>query len=640
MVRPAVNLEINARDRTRQAFDTASRRIDDLTGGATKLNRLFAGGLGVAVVGTAISGLSRAVQQAVADLDAIGKAARNAGTDAETLQGIQQFADRAGVGLRAANIAMQRFTRRVGDAVDGTGTLNKVFKELGIDVRDANGNVRSTIEILGDYQRALQNAGSEAEQSKLAFAAFDSEGVGFGLGLARASESIDTFIERAHEMGVIVDNETIKAAEDLTDNMTALGEVIRADVTNALGPFIGALGTLTDNLLVLRGIANETVATRVAFDGLEAAIGRIGNTGADFGGIIDSNTAALVALELELNNARNAVDELSGAEQIAALEELNQHFLRAQQALADAGEADSDLYQRVRAAAQAVRDTLKEVRTEQEQIADDAEATAKYEAAIAASTAEHAEWAKEVTAEFNKQTAAGERAAKLEEARKKSSLAAIEAETLRLRQAAELVGLSGEDLLLTRQRHEVERLMLRIQEAQKKERQDEVDALEKLLEQLRLKHELERDTAAVKTETKQTSADQNDLLKEQRDIYGEIEGLLRGIGNEAADVVAVLIDLIRVWRQVGKQGDQAQGGGALGATLSAVGGAFGGGGIQLPAAPQQPAGGAVGDQRTFVSELAVTFHGVDYGRDFRERAIEAADVIYAGQQDFIARNGG
>ena len=631
MVTPAVDIKITAADRTRQAFESASRRIANLTGGATRLDAVFAGigtvavGGGIAAAGAGLRALSRAVTQAVADLDALGKAAVRAGTDAEDLQGIRQFAERAGVATRAADVAMQRFTRRVGEAANGTGVLSKEFEALAIEVRDANGNIRPTIDVLGDYQRALQRAGSEAERSRLAFAAFDSEGVGFGLGLATSAESIAEFTARAREMGLIVSTETVAAAEALTDNMATLGDAIRASLTNALDPFIAGLADLTDKALTLRGLANAAVETRVAFGGLREAIALVGATGEDLVGKgLGASAAALVRLELELNNARNAVDELAGAEQVAKLEELNQLFLRAQQALADAGQGDSALYERIAAAAQAVRDRLKEARAEERARADEAERMAKAEK----DAAEYAEFAAERQAAsakaYKASQAAAERLAEIEAERVARSVATLEGELLRVRQANELIGLADEQRIIQQYLNAAKRLGLRLARATTDEERALVVELLKEAEITYQKNLAQHRANAAAKEGGELAADTGEALEGQLDAMRGMGDVLAGLNEDARKWVGYMQAAAQLWQAF--TGNAGQGGGLLG-DLRTV---FGGGAAQPAMRPPAAAGEAAAAPVELNAQVIV--QAADLGANFRENALRYGDAVMAGLQ--------
>ena len=116
------------------------------------------------------------VKQVIEYGDQIGKTADKVGLSTDALQELNFAAEQSGVSARTANMAWQRFARRAGEAAQGTGELVKVFEELGISTRDAEGSLKSTEELLYEYADAVANAETQQDKLRLAFKAFDSEG--------------------------------------------------------------------------------------------------------------------------------------------------------------------------------------------------------------------------------------------------------------------------------------------------------------------------------------------------------------------------------------------------------------------------------------------------------------------------------
>lgn len=255
--RAGVDYEIRGRDRTKQAFASAQRNLDRLVGSGGRLAGLFSRGgaiaAGVASLGVTAGLVFRQLRGVVEQLDLVGKAAARAGIEAEELQVIQQFAARGGVELRAVNIGMQRFNRRVGDARRGNAALVKTFNELGVELDDVNGNQRSTIDILADVQRAFKAVSDDATAASLSASLFDSEGLGIGITLRNSADAIDEFADRAQRFGTVASNDVVRNAEQANDQFELLADVIK-----------GRLNTAFDGLIVRLGNASEGFAEMLA----------------------------------------------------------------------------------------------------------------------------------------------------------------------------------------------------------------------------------------------------------------------------------------------------------------------------------------------------------------------------------------
>jgi len=127
---------------------------------------------------------------------------------------IQTFgfaARETGVGTNAAEMALQRFSRRLGEAQQGTGELVKMLSRYNIELKNTDGTYRSTEEVLYDYADAIGNARNANEQLLLANKAFDSEGVGMVTVMRDGVKGLKQWEDRARSFGQIMDSETIQS---------------------------------------------------------------------------------------------------------------------------------------------------------------------------------------------------------------------------------------------------------------------------------------------------------------------------------------------------------------------------------------------------------------------------------------------
>jgi hypothetical protein len=73
--------------------------------------------------------------------------------------------------------ALQRFTRRTAEAAQGTGEAKDALAQMGIALRDQDGHLRRSEDLLADVADAFARIEDPAERVRLAFKLFDSEGV-------------------------------------------------------------------------------------------------------------------------------------------------------------------------------------------------------------------------------------------------------------------------------------------------------------------------------------------------------------------------------------------------------------------------------------------------------------------------------
>ena len=71
---------------------------------------------------------------------------------------------------------MQRYVRRLAEAQAGTGELKGILEEYNIEVRNTDGTNKDAMVVLGELADIMKGNTSQADNLRIAFKAFDSEG--------------------------------------------------------------------------------------------------------------------------------------------------------------------------------------------------------------------------------------------------------------------------------------------------------------------------------------------------------------------------------------------------------------------------------------------------------------------------------
>lgn len=224
------NVRITATNSTNRAFDKIDRNVRKVTGNLLSAKGAFAGFIGVA----GVAKLGDVTKDTIEFADAIAKTADKLGISTDALQEYRFAAERSGVESNALDVGIQRFTRRLGEAASGTGVLNGILEEYNIQVRDAEGNTRSTEDVLKDYADAIKNADDEQQQLLLAFKAFDTEGAALVNMLRNGSQGLGELQQSARDAGVVMDEQLIRKAEIMNDRWDTLTDTIGTKFKSAL----------------------------------------------------------------------------------------------------------------------------------------------------------------------------------------------------------------------------------------------------------------------------------------------------------------------------------------------------------------------------------------------------------------------
>lgn len=289
-----------------QGLDRAQRRMGRFSKGINAARVAMAGFSGV----LATVGFGSLVRESVQYADSIAKTADKVGVSTSALQELRFAAEQSGVATNTLDMALQRFSRRVGEAAQGSGELKDTLKSYGIEVRDANGQTRTTEAVLNDLADVIQRAGSDQERLRIAFKAFDSEGAAFVNALRNGSDGLDEFRDRAKELGLVMEEDVIRNAEIVNDRFNELSQTIGVRLKSATLEATDFLGQLADrfkDIDELSTFQQLDIRMQQLFRRRDALLGQI--TPAKKAGVADSAIRPLLD-QLEVVDAEiNQVNE-------------------------------------------------------------------------------------------------------------------------------------------------------------------------------------------------------------------------------------------------------------------------------------------------------------------------------------------
>ncbi|PUZ91270.1 hypothetical protein DC364_22680, partial [Vibrio vulnificus] len=130
-----------------------------------------------AAAATAAAGaLALVYNQQAAIIDQTAKFADRIGISTEALTQFRHASELTGVGAKNLDMSLQRMTRRIAEAAQGSGEAAPALKQLGLDAKQLGEMTPDQqLYVLAD---AFTQVESQSERVRLAFKLFDSEGVG------------------------------------------------------------------------------------------------------------------------------------------------------------------------------------------------------------------------------------------------------------------------------------------------------------------------------------------------------------------------------------------------------------------------------------------------------------------------------
>ena len=131
---------------------------------------------------------------------------------------------------------------------------------MGIALRDQDGHLRRSEDLLADVADAFARIEDPAERVRLAFKLFDSEGVALVNLLRGGSGAPKEMRERARDLGIVLDEHLVRDAERARTELDTLAQVISANLTRAAleaAPVIADLSSWLADVAGKAGIAWE-----------------------------------------------------------------------------------------------------------------------------------------------------------------------------------------------------------------------------------------------------------------------------------------------------------------------------------------------------------------------------------------------
>lgn len=316
-----VALKINAGVTGQQAVDqlrTSMDKLDNAAGAVSKGFGLAKAAVGAFAVVQAAQFVFELASNTINAADALNDMSERSGIAVGALSELEYAAKLNGSSLDEMQAALTKVSVKATDAATGNKTAAVAFDALGIAVKNADGSMRSSLEITEEIGDAFKGISDPTLKSALAVEIFGKSGAK----LIPVLENMRASREEAKELGAVLGEDFVKSAAEFNDNMDRMAfmskgfaSTILADVLPALsGMFkemttgIKVFGSFTSALYNIgtsnpfRTPAENAVAYGKDLDALDAQVQKLRASGR----VNDADQAAI--LEPRLENLRKTVE--------------------------------------------------------------------------------------------------------------------------------------------------------------------------------------------------------------------------------------------------------------------------------------------------------------------------------------------
>jgi len=235
----------------------------------------FAAAIGGAVMVRAISSFLSGIIKIGDELDKVGQ---QVGMSTRELQAWRHAAELSGVDAAAFGNALGQLQRNAREAERGTSTMVEAFRDLGISVTDAAGNLKDPNTLLLEMADGLAGIDNETERTALAMTVLGRSGRRMLPLFANGSEGARAMLAELEELGGGMSDLAISESVKLNDEMTrlrlvmlslksAMAEDVLPRVRDVVTWFIEARESIQDL------VKNTTVVRTVVIAAITAIVG-------------------------------------------------------------------------------------------------------------------------------------------------------------------------------------------------------------------------------------------------------------------------------------------------------------------------------------------------------------------------------
>lgn len=264
-------------EKQEKAAEEAKEELKELAAkGAEKASKAIIA-LGAAVSAT-ITAIGKLVFDAAEAADELGDMSKKTGLSVEQLQKYRYTADMCGSSLETVTGAQAKLVKGMVSAQKGTGDTAKAFERLGVNVLNANGELRNADDVFMDVIDALGGVGNETERDSLAMQIFGKSAQELNPLILEGADGLREYAAEAEELGAIVSGETIDALGNMQGELKkvrAQFDATKKNVAAKFAPVVSKVLTAIQKLLKRGGELLESPKIKRSIDKLVTAFEKL-----------------------------------------------------------------------------------------------------------------------------------------------------------------------------------------------------------------------------------------------------------------------------------------------------------------------------------------------------------------------------
>lgn len=285
----ALNREIM---KTETQLDKATKAAEDFNVPVEKMKGYLSGAadaLGKAAEKTkkfstaaagVVAGLAGMAVKSAKAADELLTMSKKTGISTDKLQELQYAADLVDVDLSTITGTMKKLTQQMGKAQDGTGDVADAFKDLGVEIKKPNGELRDSEDVFNDVLEALSKIPNETDRDAKAMELLGKSAMDLNPLIADGGQKLRELGQEARDAGLIMSQESLEGAGKFNDALDRLKNTVSmtlnqvgGDVAEVLQPVIEKVGEWIGQIMQwLRDLGPENILSILKIATIVAAV--------------------------------------------------------------------------------------------------------------------------------------------------------------------------------------------------------------------------------------------------------------------------------------------------------------------------------------------------------------------------------
>ncbi len=222
--------------------------VGQAAGSAALLVRGFVGAIGVGMA----TQLAQVAVNSLKATAAIKDVALQTGLTTKELQEYRGIASAVGLTTEQMDAGFVQFHDTVGKAAAGATRETKLFELLGISLKDAGGNAKSTGALFGEFVEKMGQVGDKSQQAgALALVFGETLGPKMAQLIGAGTSKIDELREAIEATGMVLSDDQIQKADETARKLDQVKMVLSARIASTVVENADAISTLAEALAQL-----------------------------------------------------------------------------------------------------------------------------------------------------------------------------------------------------------------------------------------------------------------------------------------------------------------------------------------------------------------------------------------------------